>query len=295
MCALAQVRMRVLQDANAELMRASLPGSAGAGAQLFAALADAKAALTLLVPNPQHAPNHKLSPAPAGWHAHAAATADAPGSGSGAAAAARGELGASAMDGFACEHQIRGASGVPLTEVALPPGVRTPPGWGTLEGFGSGRALEASLEAAAASPELACTSPDPAPAVTLPHEVALPVGELSSSHAPLPNAHVVGTPAGGEASPAAAAGTAGVGSGVVVAGSGVFTDKQGDNACSQEALAPSGGIEDCGAGLTVYGKTPHGWAPVPVSGSPLVGSPLSSSGWALGLEDDKENAPAAAY
>ena len=286
--------MRVLQDANAELMRASLPGSAGAGAQLFAALADAKAALTLLVPNPQHAPKLKRSPATAGWRARAATAADAPGSGSGAAAAAWGEPGACALDSM-CGHQITSASGVPLTEVALPPGARTPVGWGTLEGFDSGRALEASLEAAAASPELACTSPGPAPAVTLPREAAAPVGELSSSHAPLPNAHVVGTPAGGEASPAATAGTAGVGSGVVAAGSGVFTDKQGDNACSPEALAPSGGTDGCGAGLTVCGKTPHGRAPVPVSGSPLVGSPLRSSGWALGLEDDKENAPAAAY
>ena len=287
--------MRVLQDANAELMRASLPGSAGAGAQLFAALADAKAALSLLVPNPQQTPYPKPSPATAGWRAHASAAANTPGSSSGEVAAARGEQGASALGGSNCGHQRRSASGVPLTEVALPPGVRTPVGWGALEGFGSGRALEASLEAAAASPELACASPDPAPAVNAPHEAAVPSGELSSSRAPLAGAHAVGTPAGGEAGVAAAAGTPDVGSGGGVAGSGAFAAKQQSNACSQQALASPGAPEDCGAGLAPQGKTPHGETPVPVSGSPLIGSPLSSTSWALGLEDDKENAPAAAY
>ena len=284
--------MRVLQDANAELMRSSLPGCSGAGAQLFAALADAKAALSLLAPKPQSAQNPKPSSASPSWHAPAAAAATASGSGSGLmAAAGGGERGASALGGAMCGQQPRGASGAPLAEAELPSGVRTPVGWGTLEGFGSGRALEASLEGAA-SPGLACTVPDPASAANTPREAAVPLLKLGSGHTPLPDAHAQDTPAGGMAGPAAAAGAAAGGSGDVVAGSGVFAARQQGNACSQRAVTPR--KRDAMGGLEA-GFAPHGCTPEPVSGSPLVGPPLSSRSWAVSVEDDKENAPAAPY
>lgn len=176
-----EVRMRVLQDANADLMRASLPASppgAGAAADLRAALSGAAAALATLgggseggdrpVTPPRWRPSTAVAATPgsavSGRSSAAAGGVELVGalggpvggyvSGGSSAAVARADLFCGALSGplhaNSCGagldgQQIYAPVGGPLAEAAESSLGRPPAGWASAGRFGAGRSLEATL------------------------------------------------------------------------------------------------------------------------------------------------------